>query len=112
MVLPDRIELSTSPLPRECSTTELVQRRSERQRFIRVRTTPGKSLSTPRLTPVRSFAIHVAMDKPPRPQPPQSTGKPGGTAREIRLAREAAALRANLLKRKQQSREREKPKPD
>ena len=26
MVLHDRIELSTSPLPRECSTTELVQR--------------------------------------------------------------------------------------
>src|SRR5262245_11363763 len=26
MVLPDRIELSTSPLPRECSTTELRQR--------------------------------------------------------------------------------------
>ena len=24
-MLPDRIELSTSPLPRECSTTELVQ---------------------------------------------------------------------------------------
>src|SRR5262245_45662749 len=28
MVLPDRIELSTSPLPRECSTTELRQRRA------------------------------------------------------------------------------------
>ncbi len=27
MVLPERIELSTSPLPRECSTTELRQRR-------------------------------------------------------------------------------------
>jgi hypothetical protein len=26
VVLPDRIELSTSPLPRECSTTELRQR--------------------------------------------------------------------------------------
>ena len=25
VVLPDRIELSTSPLPRECSTTELRQ---------------------------------------------------------------------------------------
>ena len=31
MVLPDRIELSTSPLPRECSTTELRQRRKERR---------------------------------------------------------------------------------
>ena len=27
MVLRERIELSTSPLPRECSTTELPQRR-------------------------------------------------------------------------------------
>jgi hypothetical protein len=31
VVLPDRIELSTSPLPRECSTTELRQRRKERR---------------------------------------------------------------------------------
>ena len=29
MVLPERIELSTSPLPRECSTTELRQRTVE-----------------------------------------------------------------------------------
>ena len=29
MVLPDRIELSTSPLPMECSTTELRQHRNE-----------------------------------------------------------------------------------
>ncbi len=28
MVLPERIELSTSPLPRECSTSELRQRLS------------------------------------------------------------------------------------
>ncbi len=28
MVLPERFELSTSPLPRECSTPELRQRRS------------------------------------------------------------------------------------
>src|SRR5262249_15872186 len=31
MVLPDRIELSTSPLPRECSTTELRQRAPAKQ---------------------------------------------------------------------------------
>ncbi len=30
MVLPDRIELSTSPLPRECSTTELRQQTGHR----------------------------------------------------------------------------------
>jgi hypothetical protein len=29
LVLPDRIELSTSPLPRECSTTELRQQRRQ-----------------------------------------------------------------------------------
>ena len=29
MVLPERIELSTSPLPRECSTTELRQRQMQ-----------------------------------------------------------------------------------
>jgi hypothetical protein len=28
MVLQERIELSTSPLPRECSTTELLQLRA------------------------------------------------------------------------------------
>jgi hypothetical protein len=31
-VLQERIELSTSPLPRECSTTELLQRRGKRPR--------------------------------------------------------------------------------
>lgn len=31
MVLPDRIELSTSPLPRECSTTELRQQTGHRE---------------------------------------------------------------------------------
>ena len=31
-MLPDRIELSTSPLPRECSTTELRQQRDSRNR--------------------------------------------------------------------------------
>ena len=36
LVLHDRIELSTSPLPRECSTTELVQRRLATPRTRRV----------------------------------------------------------------------------
>ena len=34
-MLPERIELSTSPLPRECSTTELLQRRMVRERAFR-----------------------------------------------------------------------------
>ena len=33
MVLQERIELSTSPLPRVCSTTELLQRRSFAEPF-------------------------------------------------------------------------------
>ena len=32
LVLPDRIELSTSPLPRECSTTELRQHAGDKRR--------------------------------------------------------------------------------
>ncbi len=34
MVLLDRIELSTSPLPRECSTTELQQHTVALARFV------------------------------------------------------------------------------
>ncbi len=39
MVLPERIELSTSPLPRGCSTAELQQRRTPK-RLIRLQTQP------------------------------------------------------------------------
>ena len=52
------------------------------------------------------------------PDKPPSAGKPvSRTAREIRLEREAAALRANLRKRKDQARAREAepgdgPKPE
>jgi hypothetical protein len=42
MVLPDRIELSTSPLPRECSTTEL------RQQALRPYHRPRRHTSTRR----------------------------------------------------------------
>jgi hypothetical protein len=34
MVLLEGIELSTSPLPRECSTTELQQRRHASRRYL------------------------------------------------------------------------------
>src|SRR5215207_4811144 len=34
LVLPERIELSTSPLPRECSTTELRQRANGEGRLL------------------------------------------------------------------------------
>jgi hypothetical protein len=52
------------------------------------------------------------MDKPPPTRPAPAQSKEGKTARDARLEREAAALRANLHKRKQQARERDKPKPD
>lgn len=45
MVLPDRIELSTSPLPRECSTTELRQQTGRRgNRPSRAATKRGRFL--------------------------------------------------------------------
>jgi hypothetical protein len=37
MVLQERIELSTSPLPRVCSTTELLQRRIAANRLVCLR---------------------------------------------------------------------------
>jgi hypothetical protein len=39
VVLPERIELSTSPLPRECSTTELRQQTRRNPVFIAFRWT-------------------------------------------------------------------------
>jgi hypothetical protein len=44
MVLPDRIELSTSPLPMECSTTELRQRATSGNRPKKVVRKTGRSL--------------------------------------------------------------------
>jgi hypothetical protein len=50
------------------------------------------------------------MAQPPSNDRQTSQRKQAPTAREERLVREAQALRANLLKRKQQARERDKPK--
>ena len=44
MVLPDRIELSTSPLPMECSTTELRQRARMRESTKKDPDRAGRSL--------------------------------------------------------------------
>jgi hypothetical protein len=48
------------------------------------------------------------------PKPPEQPAKtpPPSASRQARLARDAAALRANLLKRKQQAAEREKQDTD
>ena len=42
VVLPERFELSTSPLPRECSTPELRQRQSTNARGIMAIVEPRK----------------------------------------------------------------------
>ena len=42
VVLPERFELSTSPLPRECSTPELRQRQSTNARGIMAIAMPRK----------------------------------------------------------------------
>ena len=42
VVLPERFELSTSPLPRECSTPELRQRLSTNARGIKAIAAPRK----------------------------------------------------------------------
>jgi hypothetical protein len=44
LVLPDRIELSTSPLPMECSTTELRQRAPDYQKRPKRLPQAGRSL--------------------------------------------------------------------
>ena len=156
MVLLEGIELSTSPLPRGCSTTELQQRRCGQGRGIAPsrRTVQGagadadatlghghdlglpgrRAISTGSTDACRPGMLlanaHPAkwqhasadsrgsddgrrrvrlmeglMDKapPPRPKPAKLTA---------RQEREAAALRANLRKRKDQARAREKPKQE
>ena len=92
MVLLERIELSASPLPRVCSTTEL------QQRIHRVR--------PPAVGPVRgagapySAALSCQAETLP--------ARPPAMAEEVRSSREerlAAKLRENLRRRKVQSRE-------
>src|SRR3954447_25543770 len=97
VVLPGRIELTTSPLPRGCSTTELRQpsvvgyfRRGPATAAIlaiRLRTAQGKAGRT-RLS--RSMVN--------RPDPPQKS--PRKTDQQRRLS---AALRENLKRRKAQA---------
>jgi hypothetical protein len=126
MVLPHRIELWTSPLPRECSTTELRQRPEAGVAGRKASLTDGhyactKSTlrgsaailatgwglsasavtSTPGMT--RSGLRHA------RPRAlTLSMAKPGKTQKwAARSARLSAALRENLKRRKAQARKRE-----
>src|SRR5690606_27543625 len=98
LVLPERIELSTSPLPRECSTTEL------RQRDAGGDAAPGRGASTaieglaaqPRLQPVRLCVSVAAMATHRTPETLAEEAE--------RKRRLAEALRENLRRRKAQAR--------
>ena len=100
MVLPDRIELSTSPLPMECSTTELRQHAWESQN--RPKRAPQGGRSLPQGQGARKRGVTATMkddaDKSSRP-----AGKPAKNQREARLK---LALRENLKRRKSQAKER------
>ena len=100
MVLPDRIELSTSPLPMECSTTELRQQPGRRQRISDH--WPDVEPFWPILPSIGARLIDSAMTS-------GEQGKDGGRAGirkgdERRTARLRAALRENLKRRKLQAR--------
>ena len=102
MVLPERIELSTSPLPRGCSTTELRQRGAGASgQGIHEALALGN-----RLTALRRSPSIAAMAETPRLTP---TRRDEHAARRERLAR---ALRDNLRRRKEQGRAREPHKAD
>ncbi len=92
MVLPVRIELTASPLPRECSTTELrqpVQTRAETCHRRGIEATLGLD------------ACHEHLKIFPM--------KPKQTSAEVRKARLAKALKANLGRRKARAKALKKP---
>ena len=122
MVLPHRIELWTSPLPRGCSTTELRQRRMRAGGSRTRRKLPQgfhlrKDKSRPSgrlrllcapaaLAPPGALPLRERMTTSRQETPPKAGRKPG------RSERLAAELRANLRRRKVQARARnnaEKP---
>ena len=90
MVLPVRIELTTSPLPRGCSTTELRQRRAANGCTRNRRECAILAIRAEVAQPSRM----TGRDKSDRPNNPKVRGK----------ARLAAALRENLKRRKAQAR--------
>src|SRR5579859_4567405 len=71
LVLPDRIELSTSPLPRECSTTELRQR--EAAAAHRLKAAPRRAETATRAGGVQGcVALAVGAPAPNLPGAPGS----------------------------------------
>jgi hypothetical protein len=103
MVLPDRIELSTSPLPRGCSTTELRQRPLASREG---RDGTARDIHDALAIDKASGPVDAApMNEPPRVTPARQAER---AARDKRLAE---ALRANLRRRKEQARAREDAPP-
>jgi len=118
MVLQERIELSTSPLPRECSTTELLQRRwwrgNRRNRqgvqegfppvWCKLVGSLARQSGPADWTAMARCAMEGVMrtpsDPPNRNRP--ASAKPA-KAREDRLK---AALKANMARRKAQAKAR------
>ncbi len=113
VVLPERIELSTSPLPRECSTTELRQpwpdRRAGRRRHgIHDAPCIGKAGrrigARGDLAAAIDNAVAVPFHRPMADRPAITPAKQA--ERQAREARLAKALRENLQRRKEQMRAR------
>ena len=90
MVLLDRIELSASPLPRECSTTEL-QQRDHRSPLAADEPTKGAGAPYNAACPCQSF-------------PPRASLLSMSETKPTREERLAARLRENLRLRKAQAR--------
>ena len=120
------IEPPTSPLPMECSTTELPQR-TRRARANAKRAAErgafaiGGADRQGGLRGLRGLATGQAMTSRENPPlapplaaliaPPAAAPKRGEANAAARRERQAAALRENLKKRKSQSRERRAPDP-
>ena len=92
-MLPDRIELSTSPLPRECSTTELRQ-----HRLIFAAHATGTCAAQP-----------LATNSLIMTQNPQDPNDPRIIARK---KRQTAALKANMKRRKEMAKDKGEPIED
>ena len=89
LVLPVRIELTTSPLPRGCSTTELRQHR--------------RGMASRAGANARRNAAILAT-RAPVAQPFAMTDRPKEQQKQRRAGRLSAALRDNLKRRKAQAR--------
>ena len=74
MVLLERIELSTSPLPRECSTTELQQPKGL---AVAPPLAPARGIPQPLDGKLQPCHLHLAWKRTPkpRPSPPRRLGR-------------------------------------